>query len=100
MTDSSHISIFQLVSVVQSHKYSHIKNVNQPVAVSFAVENLGVSFYEGVEVELFRSDHLAVVVHLHLEFRNTVSRRYNPLRMHDCTATGLRVVIIGTLKPN
>ena len=53
LTDSSHISIFQLVCIVEADKNRHVKNVYQTVAVSFVVENFRISFDESVQIQLF-----------------------------------------------
>ena len=100
LTDSSHISIFQLVCIVEADKNRHVKNVYQTVAVSFVIENFRISFDESVEIQLFWSDNLAVIVNFDLKFRNTVSRRYNPFRMDDCATTCFSIIIVWSLKRN
>ena len=98
LTDSSHISIFQLVCIVEADKNRHVKNVYQTVAVSFVIENFWISFHESVQIQLFWSDNLAVIVNFDLKFWNTVSRRYNPFRMNDGSTTCFSIIIVWSLK--
>ena len=100
LTDSSHISIFQLVCIVEADKNRHVKNVYQTVAVSFVIENFWISFHESVQIQLFWSDNLAVIVNFDLKFWNTVSRRYNPFRMNDGSTTCFSIIIVWSLKRN